>query len=182
MDLNTSPYERHPTPSHGFFFVLFVTSAVLPPIVLSVIYGQRGAILRHCERLPLVRYYHAKLRAGPPTAQPTPCTSLLEACEHLYKGAPEMAGKKRGPTPGTPQAKHGGEAVKAKYGSAYYAEIGKKGGAATHETYGPEHYSEIGKKGGTVTTERYGSEHYSRIGTTGGKVEKRHGSRLPDVP
>jgi len=89
-----------------------------------------------------------------------------------------MAGKKTGPKPGTPQAKHGGESVKAKYGSDYYSQLGKKGGAAVKETYGSEHYSEIGKKGGTVTSERYGSEYYSRIGAMGG----HRGKRLPDAP
>ncbi len=74
------------------------------------------------------------------------------------QGRAAMAGKEYGPTPGTPQAKRGGEAVKAKYRSAYYAEIGKKGG--------------------TVASERHGSEHYSRIGTKGNKA----GKQRPHVP
>ena len=32
---------------------------------------------------------------------------------------------KRGPAAGTEEAKHGGQAVKAKYGSDYYVRIGK---------------------------------------------------------
>jgi len=138
------------------FFALFVTRAgSVPPSVRAAAYGQRRTILGHCRRLPLIRYYHDQ-----------------------QKGISKMVGKKRGPKPGTPQAKHGGEAVKAKYGSAYYAEIGKKGGAAVKEAHGFEHYSEIGKKGGAVTGERHGSEHYSRIGTKGGNV----GKQRPDVP
>jgi len=57
-----------------------------------------------------------------------------------------MASKKHGPTPGTPQSLHGGEATKAKYGSAYFAEIGKKGGAVTSERHGTEHYVRMGAK------------------------------------
>jgi len=94
------------------------------------------------------------------------------------KGRATMAGKKTGPKPGTPQAKRGGKAVKAKYGAAYYAEIGKKGGTVVSEARGPEFYREIGKKGGTVTTERHGREHYVRIGTKGGNA----GKQRPDVP
>jgi len=41
-----------------------------------------------------------------------------------------MVDEKRGPHPGTPQARHGGEAVKRKYGAKFYAEIGRKGGEA----------------------------------------------------
>jgi len=69
-----------------------------------------------------------------------------------------MADRKGGSIPGTPQAKHGGEAVKAKYGTEYY--------------------SRLGKKGGLVTSERHGSEHFVRIGTKGGNA----GKQRPDVP
>jgi len=84
-----------------------------------------------------------------------------------------MADRKGGSIPGTPQAKRGGEATKAKYGAEHYFRIGKKGGAAVKEAYGHEHYSEIGKKGGAVTNERHGNEHYVRMGTKGGKAGKR---------
>ncbi len=57
-----------------------------------------------------------------------------------------MVGKKRGPKPGTLQAKHGGESVKAKYGTEFYAAIGKKGGAIVSETRGPEFYREMGRR------------------------------------
>jgi len=69
----------------------------MPPITLSTVCGQRRAILSHCGHLPLIRYDHDE-----------------------QKGRATMAGKETGPKPGTPQAKRGGEAVKAKYGSAYY--------------------------------------------------------------
>jgi len=127
----------------------------VPPITISTVCGQRRAILSHCGHIPLIRYDHDK-----------------------QKERAEMAGKKSEPKPGTPQAKHGGKSVKAKYGSDYYSQLGKKGGAAVKETYGSEHYSEIGKKGGTVTSERYGSEHYARIGAKGGNA----GKQRPDVP
>jgi len=100
------------------------------------------------------------------------------------KGRATMAGKKTGPKPGTPQAKRGGEAVKAKYGTEFYAEIGKKGGTAAKEAHGPEHYSELGKKGGAVTNERHGHDHYVRIGTKGGNARKqrRHLSPTTESP
>ena len=116
---------------------------------------QRGAILGRCGRRPLVRYYHDQ-----------------------QKGISEMAVRKSEPTPGTPNARHGGEATKAKYGTEYYSRLGKKGGAVVKETYGPDHYSEIGTKGGAVTNERHGNEHYSRIGAMGGNA----GKRQPDAP
>jgi len=94
------------------------------------------------------------------------------------KGRTAMVGKKRGPKPGTPQAKRGGEVVKAKYGTEFYAAIGKKGGTANKETHGSEHYSELGKKGGATTNERHGQEHYVRIGAMGG----HRGKRQPDAP
>jgi general stress protein YciG len=50
---------------------------------------------------------------------------------------------KRGPQPGTPHARRGGEAVKQKYGPKFYSEIGKKGGEAAKQKYGPEFYAEI---------------------------------------
>jgi len=145
-----------PDSTARLFFALFVTrAAIVPPSVRAAVYGQPRAILWHCGRHPLVRYDH-----------------------NQQKGRAAIVGKKHGPKPGTLQAKHSGEAVKAKYGSAYYAAICKKGGTALKETHGSEHYSEIGKKGGTVTSKRHGSEHYSRIGTKGG----HKGKRLPDAP
>jgi hypothetical protein len=76
--------------------------------------------------------------------------------------------KKRGPKPGTANAKHGGEAVRQKYGSAFYAEIGKKGGNSVKSGLGREHYARIGSKGGQATRDRLGVEHYSKIGRLGG--------------
>jgi len=133
----------------------------VPPRTRAAFYGHPDTILGHCGRLLSVRYDHDQ-----------------------QKGRATMVGKKRGLKPGTPQAKHGGEAVKAKYGTEFYAAIGKKGGAALKETHGSEHYAEIGKKGGTVTNARHGSEHYSRIGTIGGKAEKhrRHHAPVTESP
>jgi len=98
---------------------------------------------------------------------------LIRYDHDQQKGISEMAARKSGPTPGTPNARHGGEATKAKYGTEHYSRLGKKGGTAVKEAYGPEHYSEIGKKGGAVTNERHGNEHYSRIGAMGGNARKQ---------
>lgn len=73
-----------------------------------------------------------------------------------------------GPQAGTEQAKHGGMAVKAKYGKEYYAQIGAKGGKTARQRYGAEFYSVIGKQGGQATRQRLGTEHYERIGRLGG--------------
>ena len=56
----------------------------------------------------------------------------------------------RGPKPGSPNAKNGGNAVKEKYGKDYYKKIGTKGGAATKET---ADYNKMGTKGGNTTKE-----------------------------
>jgi general stress protein YciG len=76
---------------------------------------------------------------------------------------------KRGPQPGTPQAKRGGEKVKEKYGAEFYKMIGKKGGDAVKKKYGPNFYEEIGKKGGDTTRERHGVEFFEKIGKKGGR-------------
>jgi general stress protein YciG len=75
---------------------------------------------------------------------------------------------KRGPKPGTPAAKHGGQAVREKYGSAFYSNIGKKGGNTVKADLGIDHYSRIGEKGGKATRDKLGPEHYARIGRIGG--------------
>jgi len=128
----------------------------VPLITLRAVYGQRRAILSHCGHLPLIRYDHDQ-----------------------QKGRAEMASKKTGPKPGTPQAKHGGEATKAKYGTEFYSRLDKKGGTALKETRGFKHYSEIGKRGGTVTSARHGSEHYARIGAMGGNARKQRDHHAP---
>ena len=76
---------------------------------------------------------------------------------------------KRGPEPGSPKAKRGGQAVREKYGPEFYARIGKKGGEAVKKKHGPAFYAEIGKKGGESTKRQQGAEFYSRIGKMGGE-------------
>jgi len=49
-----------------------------------------------------------------------------------------MADRKGGSIPGTPNARHGGQATKAKYGTEHYSRLGKKGGTAVKEAYGPK--------------------------------------------
>jgi general stress protein YciG len=93
---------------------------------------------------------------------------------------------KPGPKPGTPQAKHGGQAVIRKYGREFFARIGKRGGETSRERLGQAHYVAIGREGGLTTKRnRGGSGYYSLIGKPGGKVtqeqararneKKRHG-------
>ena len=78
-------------------------------------------------------------------------------------------GTKRGPKPGTENAKHGGQAVAAKYaGSGYFERIGRIGGTINHAQRGSAWYAEIGKRGGETTRDRHPG-HYAAIGTKGGK-------------
>ena len=85
---------------------------------------------------------------------------------------------KRGHAAGTEQAKRGGNAVKAKYGSDFYARIGKKGGESVKRR-GPEFYAEIGRKGGESTKRSHGFDFYSRIGKVGGEAGKRGKKEQP---
>jgi general stress protein YciG len=78
-------------------------------------------------------------------------------------------GKRRGPVPGSEQARRGGSAVREKYGVEFYARIGKQGGTAVKQKRGPDFYSEIGHKGGAATAAKHGTEFYSRIGKKGGE-------------
>lgn len=84
-----------------------------------------------------------------------------------------MSNVRRGPRPGTPSAKHGGQAVRAKYGAAFYARIGKIGGQAVKARYGSQFYSRIGRKGGEATMRQQGSEFFRRIGRRGGQQGRR---------
>lgn len=80
-----------------------------------------------------------------------------------------MEQRKRGPVPGSPAANRGGQAVRAKYGSQFFARIGKKGGSVVNARYGQAFYQTIGQKGGTSTRDRGGSAFYTAIGRKGGK-------------
>ncbi|MBV8084597.1 MAG: hypothetical protein JO247_07255 [Chloroflexi bacterium] len=82
--------------------------------------------------------------------------------------------KKPGPVPGTANARHGGDAVKAKYGSEYFATIGRKGGEAVRQDRGAGFFATIGTKGGVATKRTHGQEFYADIGRKGGL---RHGSK-----
>jgi len=75
---------------------------------------------------------------------------------------------KRGPKPGTPQARNGGLATWDKYGIESYRAWGKQAGEANLRRRGPAFFAEIGRKGGAATKERMGTEHYRRIGAIGG--------------
>ncbi|HEY8693190.1 MAG TPA: hypothetical protein VIR57_10660 [Chloroflexota bacterium] len=92
-----------------------------------------------------------------------------------------MVDEKRGPHPGTPQARHGGEAVKRKYGAKFYAEIGRKGGEAVRQEKGPAFYTQIGKKGGEATKRSHGSEFYAEIGRKGGAKGHTKGPRRTGI-
>ncbi len=83
-------------------------------------------------------------------------------------------GWKRGAQPGTPEARRGGQSVRAKYGVEFYTKLGKMGGEAVKAQRGREYFAEIGRKGGRATKQNRGSEHYAQIGRQGGR--KRGGS------
>ena len=79
-------------------------------------------------------------------------------------------GAKRGPKPGTENARHGGQAVAAKYGPlGHYARIGKIGGESVRDSRPADYFAAIGQKGGLTTLARHGVEHYERAGAKGGK-------------
>ena len=67
-------------------------------------------------------------------------------------------------------AKHGGQAVRDKYGLDFFAQIGKIGGQTVKERRGPEFYAQIGRQGGESTKKKYGSDFYSQIGRKGGST------------
>ena len=48
----------------------------------------------------------------------------------------------------------GGEAVKKKYGAAFYKKIGKKGGDVVKQERGSVFYAEIGRRGGEMRSTR----------------------------
>src|SRR5450755_4042905 len=83
----------------------------------------------------------------------------------LREAGLSMANNKRGPEPGSQKAKHGGQAVREKYGPEIYSKIGE----TVKEKRGPQFYAEIGKKGGESTKRQQGSEFYSKIGKKGGE-------------
>lgn len=66
----------------------------------------------------------------------------------------------------------GGQTVREKYGSGYFAAIGKKGGTALKARAAPDHFSQLGKQGGQTTKTRYGPEHYRALGKKGGAALK----------
>jgi general stress protein YciG len=102
------------------------------------------------------------------------------SCDRFGVGMPEhkahcersnsiMPMKRRGPEPGSQNARHGGQAVREKYGPEFYSRIGKKGGEAVKAKRGSVFYAEIGKKGGESTKRTQGPEFYSQIGKKGGE-------------
>lgn len=42
----------------------------------------------------------------------------------------------------------GGNIIKERYGTAYFATIGRKGGTSTKALFGRAHYQQMGKRGG----------------------------------
>ncbi len=94
---------------------------------------------------------------------------------------------KPGVKAGTPQAKHGGQATRDKYGPEHYRALGKLAGAAIRERRGSEFFAQIGRKGGQATRDRHGVEHFSRIGAAGGSAphasrERPEDTRTPPRP
>jgi general stress protein YciG len=89
----------------------------------------------------------------------------------------KTTGKRRGPAPGSEEARRGGTSVREKYGVDFYARIGKQGGEAVKQQRGSGFYAQIGHKGGAATKAKYGKEFYSRIGKKGGE----HGHEVRGV-
>ncbi len=82
-----------------------------------------------------------------------------------------MTDERRGPDPGTPQAKHGAKALLEKLGdgvSDHFRELGKKGGKTVLDQNGRNFYAKIGRKGGEVTKRIHGGAFYAEIGRKGG--------------
>ncbi|HEX6818127.1 MAG TPA: hypothetical protein VF120_07110 [Ktedonobacterales bacterium] len=91
-------------------------------------------------------------------------------------------GKKRGPKPGSEAAKHGGQAVRRKYGREFFARNGRKAGEVNKRERPPEYWASIGHRGGETTRERHGSEFYARIGRKGGLSRKKRTPPEEGIP
>jgi len=76
---------------------------------------------------------------------------------------------KRGPKPGTPEARRGGQATRDKYGPEHFREIGTKG-REDRRRRGPAFSVETGRRGGEATKARMGPDYYARIGQLGGSA------------
>ncbi len=81
--------------------------------------------------------------------------------------------RRRGPRPGTENARHGGLAVREKYGPEFFAKIGAKGGKSVSAQHSADFYAGIGHRGGSSTRDRLGVEHYERIGRMGGLRQRQ---------
>lgn len=95
----------------------------------------------------------------------TPAQLLLEAA------VPPL-----GETDGQPR---GGEALRDRYGSDYFRELGRKGGKALQAAHGSEHMREIGRKGGKQTRSSHDGAYYSTLARRGARA--RNAARLPAV-
>jgi general stress protein YciG len=84
-----------------------------------------------------------------------------------------MPPKKRGPAPGSEEAKRGGQAIRAKYGSEYFRQLGLKSVQSVRGKRTPAFYEEIGRKGGEITKAKYGLDYYRRIGKAGGEKGRK---------
>ena len=95
---------------------------------------------------------------------------------------PGATGRKRGPKPGTPQARKGGLAAARKYGHEFYERIGRKGGETVkaHHTDDADYYQELGRRGGQSTHARHGSAFYAAIGRKGGQSPRTRSTQTRD--
>ena len=94
---------------------------------------------------------------------------------------PKQPQRRRGPRAGSENARHGGMAVREKYGPDYFATIGAKGGRTARERHGAEFYAEIGRRGGVRTRDTLGVAHYERIGRMGGLRARKHEREAQDA-
>lgn len=116
---------------------------------------------------------------GPDAARSEPTTGAPERFI-----ATEKPKRRRGPRPGSESARHGGLAVRDKYGSEFFAKIGAKGGKSVSAQHGADFYAGIGHRGGSSTRDRLGVEHYERIGRMGGlrqRQREREQAQSPDT-
>ena len=88
--------------------------------------------------------------------------------------------QRRGPKSGTSRPRHGGLALKLKYGPDYFAQIGKRGGQATKASQGPNYFRALGTKGGNATIRNHGSELFERLAEQSHAQGAERKIRLPD--
>ena len=124
-----------------------------------------------------------------PTVQRAGATAQLPHTSSQAAGVSDSSshtsgttGRKRGPKPGTLQARKGGLAAARKYGHEFYERIGRKGGETVraHHADDADYYQELGRRGGQSTHARHGSAFYATIGRKGGQSPRTRSTQTRD--